>query len=1455
MFLLAGIFLILVVGILSLQFPTVQTYLTKKVATYLSNELDNEITIERIYFKPFSSLELIQFCARDKNGDTIIASKELQADLMLTYIFANRLTIKEIQLKETFINYQAYKDSSNFSNIINYFVPKKDQPKTTDKRKLQLKLGRIVLDNNHFRMVKHHVKHKNKGVDFANLDITSLSGEVDNIKLDSTVSADIKDLTLREKSGLYIRKLSTTASYTARKMEFQDLFLSTNRSTLQDYLLFEYDAISDFNDFLTKVNVTSNLEDSYVDSRDIEFFAPSIEKVVFDTHIRAAKLTGTVADIDARQVELSTAKKTTLAGDFTIKGLPDINKTIFDFRLSRLETIAEDVEYLVPRFANSVSFTLPEQVHRFGHVHFNGKFHGHYNDFLVDGLFKTSLGDLTAKTDITLQKDLTYKGHVRTNRFELGRFMNLSSFGQTDLDVNFEGHGLALETLKLQTDGFIKNSHIKGYSYDVIEIDGHIENKLLKASGHINDENLKLAFLTAIDWKDEETTYQLETSIDHAALNPLKWVQRDSVTIHSARINTNIQGQSINTTVGYLHADSIAFSTTYGDFHINTLQFDAEGDQQNRVLRLNSDVVDAKMHGNIDLNTIMPYFKALAMRYAPAIGFTAEPYNSQNFDLDVNIKSFQPIAALVDPTLSLDDGARLSASFSSDNFMANFTAYSPSVLYKGMKLVNLGIEERADNKNFQLDVTADRLNFGDSTYINKITVRNQLINDSLLFNIEMSEESASNYLNLNGDIYFAHNAPAYIRFTPSKIVINKENWLLNDDASLHISKGKIYIHDLVLSQAQQSIRLDGVMSNENDKLHVFFDKFGLASLYGITNPLGIELKGNMSGNFEITSLFKKPFASANIQTTPIIYNNIPIGQLLLKADFEPESGLANIDLNLEDNFNRGVFVTGQYNFYSEDEKLDLKGKLIETDLIIFQPFLKTLVSDLTGKAFADVHITGTFRNPKITGTGRFTNAGFTVNYLKTQYKVDNQSAEVENNAIKLTNMIIRDIKGNTASANGTINLQKLANPHIDVSVKADNFMILNTTFRDNNLFYGTAFTSGDFRFKGYTSAIDIDIDARSEPNTILTIPFNSAMTVDDSDFIYFVSKDTISNQKQERRKLFQGLTMNMDLSLNPNAEVNLQTDLGSLKGNGNGEITLKISTLGDFEMFGDYIVNSGKFHFTAQDFINKYFDLREGGTIRWTGTPSEAVINLNAVYQQRTAIEPLYNAAGRSGDNERVLAEANMLIKGTLDQPDITFDLNFPQNPYIKDQLQGFLSDANNVNQQALSLIVRRSFTPSSTTEIGREVNNTLLSAGTEIAFNQLNNIISQSLNINFFDLNIRSFNDASASVRLLNDRLILTGGITDRTNFQATDLTFFREGVTTDAELTYRLRKDGNLMLRAYNRPYTRNFLIRVNDAEYISAVGLVYRQEFNSLSEFWRRMWRLNLRPKNEEKEDQKD
>ncbi len=137
---------------------------------------------------------------------------------------------------------------------------------------------------------------------------------------------------------------------------------------------------------------------------------------------------------------------------------------------------------------------------------------------------------------------------------------------------------------------------------------------------------------------------------------------------------------------------------------------------------------------------------------------------------------------------------------------------------------------------------------------------------------------------------------------------------------------------------------------------------------------------------------------------------------------------------------------------------------------------------------------------------------------------------------------------------------------------------------------------------------------------------------------------------------------------------------------------------------------------------------------------------------------------------------------------------------------------------------------------MGKQINSTVISAGTEIAFNQLNNILSESLNLNFVDLNIRSLNEASASIRLLNNRLILTGGVTDRRN-TITDFDVIGNDVARDVEAQYLINKDGSVVLRLSNRLNNRNSL-DFSQQDYVSALGLVYRRDFDTFDEFLKQL-----------------
>ena len=1431
-----------------LRYPTIQTYVTKKVANYLSEELHTDISLEKVYFHPFRSLELHNFFINDRNGNTLLSAKSVTAHISLVKIWNKKIGIQQLTLDSAFINYEIYKDSTNAGFLIDYFSPK-DNEQTPNKNKIQWDLQRITLHHNRFKLIDHRFNHHNRGVDFTDLDLTDISGDFKAFHYnDTTIRADVHQLTFKDKSGLYLQEFSARSFVSRTKMEFTDLVLHTNRSRVGDYLAFYYDGFADFTDFIRKVKIDGTLKNAFVDSRDIEFFAPTMVNVRFTTDVIQASVSGTVEHLRARDVYLQTGMQTSLQGDFMIDGLPDIEQTRFRFALTNLQTSAKDVEELVPALSNQSSFSLPDQLHLLETVGYQGTLNGYYYLFDVDGTATTALGSLSTKSTVTIKPTLQYTGNAKADSFDLGKFVGSKEIGTTGFDLRFDGKGTDAKSLHLATKGHLSNLLFKSYAYRQVEFEGEMVDEILFANGEIDDQHAILAFNGELNWQDVNPVYEFNSTIEHLNLKKLHLYRKDSIVVSQSNIQAQLHGNSLNSLNGHIASDHLQFSTTRGDFVMNYFDFESEGDEQSKQLTLKSDVVDGVMSGQIDLSTIGAYFRSLAMRYAPAINLENQPYNPQNFDLHIDVKSFAPISALFDPSLALEDGAQLTAKFSSDNYTANFKAFSPIVSYKGMKIKNLALTEKADNQAFSLDATADRFSFSDSAYVDHIVINNILANDSLNFHISLSETDRPNYLKLNGNIHFAHNLPANIRFDQSEIVLNNESWKINQDADLRVSKGKFYLNNLLVSRDRQEVSLNGILSNEDDKLDVAFKDFSLASLSGITRPLGIDLIGHLSGEMQIHSVFGSPMLSANISTTPIIYNDLPIGSLDVHAGFDPQTGLIQLQSKLLDVDGDGFVLKGSYDVNSENEALHLTGTVNDIDLGVVQPFLRTLVSNLYGTMSGEVTINGTIRQPRINGTTHIKDASFLVNYLQTKYNISDQHAVIQQNTIFLDDLLVNDVRNAKARANGEINLNTLSDPTLAIHVTAEDFQILNTARKDNELFFGTAYASGAFRFNGPTSAMVMDIDVRPNPNTVITLPFNTSLKVSDNDFIYFVDPDSTVQKTPVAKRLFQGLTMNMDITVTPDAEVNLENNIGSLTGIGTGDISLRISNLGDFEMFGDYHVISGKFHFTAQDFFNKFFDLKEGGTIRWAGNPTDATVNLSATYQQRTSIAPLYNAAGRAENNDRILAQADMILKGTLSQPDVSFDLNFPQTPYVKDELQGYLSDINNVNQQAISLIVRRSFTPASTQEFGREVNNTLLSAGTEIAFNQLNSIISQSLNMNFLDLNIRSFNDASASLRFFDDRLVFTGGVTDRSQNQLNDLMLFSDQIATDAEVTFRLRQDGNLVLRAYNRLNTRNFLFTPY-SDYISAVGVVYRQEFNSLSEFWRKLWIWNERKKREE------
>lgn len=1444
--------ILLIIGLfISLQFKPVQTYLAKKAAEKLSKDWNTQVYVGALQVKSFKTVELDSLYIEDLDKDTLLFSPSFRVELNYIPFDLKNISIKSVKMDNGKFYLKQFKDrSTNLTFIINYFkAPKKKKKKETT---INLSLDKIALNNISFKYKNFNAIKPVKGVNFDDIYLRNFSTTISDLDTKNHLAKmNVKNMTFKEKSGFYLKNLSTEAVIDSNKMEFKELLLETKDSKISDYFMMKYSSFKDFNKFNSRVFMQSNFRNSKINSSDIAFFSPNLAKSTVLLQFNG-KVSGFVNNLKAKDLIIQSGQATYVKGDFSVKGLPLIKETLLDLNFQQISTNKKDIDYIIARATGNKKSLIPAFVDKLGTINYKGRFSGFINDFISYGEFKTRAGRLGTDINLKIGKDNipSYEGTLKAIDFNLGQLTGTAKLGRTSLNAKISGKGFKINTLQEKIKSEVQYFEYNGYRYSNIDLNGQFINKVFTGLVKVNDSNLDLDFNGQIDLNPKNPIYNFNAQIRGANLQKLNFT-KDTIQL-DAELTTNFSGTNLENIQGLVSANRIQLSNSKNSFIVDSVNLRAQGNGRQRSLSIGSDILDASIKGQYDLNTFPSYFKSIVSKYIPGSGLNFIKPGDQDFEFSLNVKYFDPISILFIPDLKIPEQATFTGKFVSAKNIATLNGYIKLIQFKKIKINDLIIDEGTTDEAMNLFISSERIDITDSLYIKNVNIANILRNDSLNLNIKLSDKDAINQLDLNSLVEFKAEGEERIKLSilPSDIVINKEIWKIQEKVSFSFDEGRgkgeafnlfrrTKISGFELFKDNQMLTIDGIISaNPEDELTIGFNTFKLASLNPLSKPLGITLGGMLNGKATLSSLRSTPKLDAGIKIDSLKYNNLAIGDLFMTAGVDNSTNLINVKVDIIDKGRKNLEIDGTYNANPEQNSLDMKVMMNKNEVVIFQPLLKHLVSNMNGQVSADLTVTGKLNNPQINGSLSLINAGMTVNYLKTPYKINDQ-VEVENSVIKLKNLKIKDIKNNEAIANGTVDMANPNNPDIRLDIRANKFMALNTTSKDNPLYYGVAYGTGLFRFNGPTNDMRIDIDAKTESGTIFNIPLNSSATVSKNDFITFVSSDTTLNKPKEPS--FKGLTMDFNLQVDENSEVNIFTDLGRLSGRGKSELSLNITSLGDFEMYGDYLISSGKFQFTAQDFINKQFKISEGGSIRWTGNPIEAAINLKALYEVRTAIAPLYLAAGRSSqDNQKVAAEAVMNLSGPLMSPSISFDINFPGNAYIKDELQSYLSDVNNTNQQALSLIVRRSFAGSAdqNSGIGGLATSTVISAGSELFFNQLNTILSQSLNLNFVDLNIKSLNEAGASIRFLKDRLIISGGVTNRLNSTSTFSDFSVIGgnslIARDVEAIYLLNKNGDLVIRASNKPNNRSFLSNLSaNNEYVSAVGLVYRKDFDSFKE----------------------
>lgn len=1450
LYLLITVIILTGAALFSLQFKPVQSWLAKKAANYLSEELHTRVEIESLYLRPFKSLIIEGLLIEDLEKDTLFQAPSLMANISYFSPIAKRkIDIDFISLTNGKLFFKEYTDSTNNVDfIIDYFSSGvTDTVKKEPGKPFDLNFDRIDLENLDLKYINYYSKDVyNGGVNYDNVHLRNFSAKISGLNTKtSLIAAKLKNLTFREKSGFYLKNLTGDLVVDTNHITLTNLLLETPNTLLRDFYSMKFKSFRDFKHFTKKIQVEGHFKDTRIWSEDIAFFAPDIKGM--NAYIEADGLVkGIVNNLKAKNLVIKAGKSTYIKGDFDIKGLPDWRNTFMDLRFDQIATNKQDAEIILRKLSFNEIKNLPEIIEKFGNINFKGQYSGFHNDFIAFGEFKTKLG--LVKSDVNMKiatnGEASYTGKIEGYDFNIGELIEEESIKRTSFTANIKGKNFETEKLAEDFTAKVKYFDFNGYKYSNIDVKGDLNKLLFNGIIKVNDKNLKMDFKGIADFNPELPVFNFNADIQSADLRKLN-ITRDSLII-DATLESNLTGYTLDKVQGNLLLKDITATTPDTSFVVDSIYLRAEGVGKDKLLALTSDIGDASIKGQYDLATLPSAFKTVIKRYVPKLRMKIVPPKEQNFDFRIDLKNFDYLSSIFFPELKVPERGVFNGKFDSEKNLVSLNAYAKTVKYKNVIFSNLIIDQNTNDKTFEAIITLDKIEIANnSMFVKNIVLQNTLKQDSLSFNVKLSDKDAVNQLDLYGLVEFGTDTIAKLSLLPSDLVIENDVWKIKDKVKFRFEEKRTIIDNFELSNKNQVLAINGaISSSKNDLLEVVAENFRLSSLSQLTQGMGIDVNGILNGSAHLSAILGEPDIHSDLVIDSLHYNKTEIGKLVVNSEFDNKENNIDVKSTIFKQGKKTADIAGVVDFKKDAENLNLIVKLDKAESIIFAPFIDELVSDLKGNISSDLTVNGKFNNPQINGTVQLINAGFTVNYLKTPYII-NDNVEIENSMVKLTNLIVSDKYNNTAVANGTVDFKNPSNPDIRVSVKASRFLALNTTAKDNSLYYGSAFATGNFTFVGPTDAMNISIKAKTEEGTVFTIPFNAASTIGENDFITYVAKDT-TEQVTEKENFFKGLTMDFELTVDHASIANLITEVGNIYGRGDGLLRLKITSLGDFEMYGDYIIEDGKFDFTANNVINKTFEIKKGGTIRWTGNPVDANINLNAVYSTRTSLLPLYQAAGRTlpddRKTERVLAEAAMMLNGPLMNPNINFALQFPNNSGIKTELQGYLDNQDNEAQQVVNLVVRNNFNGSSGSGLGFS-NSDLIGSGLELAFSKINTIISQSLNIKNLDINVRSQNEIGGSYSFLDNRLKISGNFVNNKynmenmldnnilNSSFTDL-------TRDLEMTYNINKDGSFVAKVFQRPSNRDFF-NLNTDIYINGMGLVFTQEYDTFTEFIRNIF----------------
>lgn len=1470
--------------LLGLQFPAVQTWLGGYATRYLTHMTGFEMHIDRLAIRWLDNAVLRGVLVKDHAGAVMIAASELGVDYDLMAlingkdIVLNRARLDSVAL---YLIADGKNGELNINELINAFSS--GTPDTTPST-AKFIIEKAVLNNCTFgynRPQRDSIKGKGE-FDYYHFILDKINGEVHNfVSVQDSILLQIKDLSGHELALDWpIHRFNTSFLYCNNGIFFNELDMRIGKSYLRHSIALTYDTPDAMEDFNNLVRINAVLDSATLHTDDIAHFAPSLASWEISANVSGA-ISGRVSRLNVRNMRLYFGQNTRINGNLYFDGLPETDQTLMQLQFRQSQLDVKDVR----PFLSEENFAT---VQKFGNVRFNGQFIGYINDFVARGQFETALGII--KPDINLKLDQkSYSGQIITEGFHLGKVADVSLLGLVDADVSISGKGFVPDEMETEVKGRIGSFGLRGYNYKNLQTDVFLKKGIVEGYLKVNDPNFTFDGSGMVNLKD--SVIRLKALLDKADLEKLSFTDKPAVT--RAGIDCNFKGLTLDNLTGDIRLDSFYFAYDKKDILFDTLNFHSERNGERRTFYIRSDLIDLESEGNFkpsviieDLSRLIDeyllyidndheaiekyYNEKLAKKLKVRKPFIETPYA---VDYLIRVKNLSPFIQIFVPDFYIARNTELKGQFRSgetkdfDIWLSTDTLRYGSYFLKKIAAAYQTVKTADANQiSAKLDFHSGYLNQSGErnqvdTMLQQININAEWLRDRINYTLTAQAGHSADYGIFKGDFRFLPAKRYMAAFYPSFAMLNNRKWENPDTATIAIQGREIEVKDLFFSDGQRFVSVKGGISeNPETSLEIEIKRIGIELL---SNLVGKKIEGEADGKVFLKDLYHQVQANGFVFANQVKMEGFLLGELRNLVQWKQEEQLLAIESRMLRDNREVLLLNGTYK--QEDNLLDLNIVLKQTEINVLESFLSEITSQFGGRAEGKLRVYGQADAPQISGEVFVTGGRFKVNYLNTTYFFDDRIL-FEDDRIAVKRLRLRDDEQNVAFIDGGVYHYGFTNFIIDIKSDFRRFKVLDTQQAEDALYYGTAIGTGRMEVFGPPENLKITVNATSDRGTKIYMPLDGYASAEEQHFIRFVSlkpdtvtKDTTITDLQTPKVDLSKLVIALNLDITPDAymEIILDRKAGDIiRGNARGKLKMDLDTKGEFTMFGNVEIVKGSYTFTFQNLFNKSFDINQGSSITWNGDPLKGRMNITASYDQKVGLTPILSGAqldsatlNRPELKRRYPVRVDLFLTGELLKPLIKYNIVFFDYPrtivaggvpisletYIAAFNAKLASDEQELQKQVFSLLVLRKLLPENAFQgIGQSAGGSV----SELITNQLSAWMSQvddnlevDIDLNGFDANALNTMQLRLSYSFLNGRMRITrdGSFTNVQN-QA-DIS----SIAGDWTVEYLLTQDGRVRMKMYRRNISNTFNASLLGANATTGASMMYTRSFNHISELF--------------------